>query len=179
MVTINELLDTHKILTHLSAELLQKKGKGYSGNNENTLANIELAKYCGLVENHNISVLVRLLDKFMKLVSATAQGNHTDFETVMETSADAINYIIINYLEWKRRINAPIVSHGLETPYIQADGDIPPPKFTQIEGEKVLELAMQETCTCKHPKRYHSDHKENRNSCNIMGCKCKGYIKNN
>lgn len=97
-ITQEQLFKLRKRLTDKSNELLKSKGNDYSGHiakeTQDTLFNLRVAAILGIVPNEVDSVLVRLSDKFMRLISLTRPGMEqqvTD-ESLEDTIVDIWNY---------------------------------------------------------------------------------------
>ena len=104
MTSVSDVLEAHKQLTELAACLVASKGHDYSGGgNEDTFANIRLAHHLGLVDTPQSSVLVRMGDKFSRLVPLRnpAHAAQVKDESAKDTVVDLINYAIYYYILYK------------------------------------------------------------------------------
>lgn len=134
MTSVSDVLEVHKQLTELAAGLVASKGHDYSGGgNEDTFANIRLAHHLGLVDTPQSSVLVRMGDKFSRLVSLRnpAHAAQVKDESVKDTVVDLINYAIYYYILYKEGAQklADIEAFGTHSLDIQIQAD------TGITGE--------------------------------------------
>lgn len=104
MATLEHVLAQHEALCADARALVSKKGADYNRQeqqNGDTLANMRVAANLGLVGNPCMSVLVRLLDKFMRLKSLCADPTAdpaVKAESVRDTIVDIINYAIYIYV---------------------------------------------------------------------------------
>ncbi|MBS1586965.1 MAG: hypothetical protein JSS82_15630 [Bacteroidetes bacterium] len=100
--TLEAVTELHKSLCAEALSLVEKKGADYNRSeqqNGDTLANLKMSAKLGLVETPAHGVLVRLLDKLMRLKSLCKPGEkpaNVD-EKVRDTVVDVINYAVYVY----------------------------------------------------------------------------------
>jgi len=102
MVTLEQVLAKHTEVCEQARSLIEKKGHDYNREQQeqkggDTLFNLTVAKILGIVKTTTQSILVRIGDKFMRLVSLTKDPSvnaKVADETVWETIRDNINYLI-------------------------------------------------------------------------------------
>ena len=83
----------HSALSDQARELTRAKGHDYSGE-EDTLANLKACERLGICSAET-GVLVRMCDKFMRLITLTACGEDNRAvrdETIVDTEKDLVNY---------------------------------------------------------------------------------------
>jgi hypothetical protein len=100
-ISVDQVLKIHNEITNRARELVEKKGRDYNRTaqlvNGDTLFNIKLAYYTGITESVCQGLLVRLSDKFARLVSLTKNPTRDlaiSSERVDDTIIDTINYSI-------------------------------------------------------------------------------------
>lgn len=91
-----------------SMSLIDQKGADYNRDQQNsgdTLFNLRVCELLGIVPSAEEGVLVRLSDKFMRLISLTKPGREAAVkdESVLDTVRDIHNYIDYLALMWLRR----------------------------------------------------------------------------
>lgn len=97
--SLDAVLALHERLCEEARELVERKGADYNRTeqaNGDTLANLKVAHRMGLVESPAHGVLVRLVDKLMRLKSLCKPGEqpaNVD-EKVRDTVIDVINYAV-------------------------------------------------------------------------------------
>lgn len=102
--SLAEVLEIRKELYEKSVALIAKKGHDYNRTQQDagdTLFNLKVCALLGIVDKPERGVLVRLSDKFMRLISlfdAEAANKNESFE---DTVVDVHNYI--DYLALMRR----------------------------------------------------------------------------
>jgi len=85
------------------AEIARKKGADYTNDNtDDPLANMALAKHLEVVPTVAHSILVRYLDKVMRMVTLTNRPPMVE-ETARDTVRDAINYAVYWLWEMEQR----------------------------------------------------------------------------
>lgn len=105
MTSIETVLKEHKAITQRAYDVVEKKGMDYARyqhKNGDTLANISNSKNWGIVDTVCQGLLVRLGDKFSRLISLTKDPKQNPMvkdEKVSDTIEDMINYLI--YLKIK------------------------------------------------------------------------------
>ena len=97
--TLEAIEQLHKDLCSEALALVSKKGADYNRTeqaNGDTLANLKMSAKLGLVESPAHGVLVRLLDKLMRLKSLCKPGEKpaNSDEKVRDTVVDIINYAV-------------------------------------------------------------------------------------
>lgn len=102
MPTLERVKELHKELTGDAFALIDKKGHDYNKdqqNNGDTLYNLRVAHLVGLVDSPQASVMVRICDKLMRMISLrnpTTAAEVKD-ESVRDTVRDLINYAVYYY----------------------------------------------------------------------------------
>lgn len=103
--TLDAVTKIHSALCADALALVAKKGADYNRAEQksgDTLANLKTAKRIGLVDSSCTAILVRIMDKIMRLKSLCKPGEkpaNTD-EKVRDTVVDVINYVIYLYILW-------------------------------------------------------------------------------
>lgn len=93
-----------------STALIDKKGADYNRDQQqagDTLFNLKVCEILGIVPSAEEGILVRLSDKFMRLISLTKPGREAQVkdESVLDTIADIANYVDYLGLLWRERKN--------------------------------------------------------------------------
>jgi hypothetical protein len=107
MSSLTKVLQTHKQLTSKAFALVARKGKDYNRKQQqsgDTLFNLSVSKLLGIVDYTTASILVRLSDKFMRLVSLTSNPKEQPeikSEKVEDTIVDMINYLVYLYVKYQ------------------------------------------------------------------------------
>ncbi len=105
MTSIETVLKEHKAICKKAFDIVEKKGMDYARYQHkkgDTLANISNSKNWGITDSICQGILVRLGDKFSRLISLTKNPKETPHikdEKVSDTIEDMINYLI--YLKIK------------------------------------------------------------------------------
>lgn len=105
MTSIKKVLREHRNICNNAYNIVEKKGMDYARDqhkNGDTLANISNSKNWGITDTVCQGLLVRLADKFSRLISLTKNPNENPMvndEKVSDTIEDTINYLI--YLKIK------------------------------------------------------------------------------
>lgn len=91
-----------------SMALIDKKGADYNRDQQNagdTLFNLKVCEIMGIVPSAEEGILVRLSDKFMRLISLTKPGREATVkdESVLDTINDTHNYLDYLGLIWQQR----------------------------------------------------------------------------
>ena len=87
--------------------MVEKKGADYNRKQQkdgDTLYNLSVAKQLDIVDTVTKSILVRLSDKMMRLVSLTGDPKvHAEVkdEKVSDTIEDSINYLVYLYCKYQ------------------------------------------------------------------------------
>src|SRR5690606_2362238 len=97
MITISDLEKLHKEICGEALALVSAKGHDYSGKSEDTFRNIRMAKLMGLVDKDSTSVLIRLTDKYNRMVSLNSADPAVKGESIRDTVIDLVNYAIYWY----------------------------------------------------------------------------------
>ena len=107
MTTLDKVLNEHKRLTGKAFDLVEIKGKDYNRKQQNegdTLYNMSVSKHLGITESISQGILVRISDKFMRLISLTTNPKETPAvtnEKVEDTIVDTINYLVYLYCKYE------------------------------------------------------------------------------
>ena len=104
MTTLDDVLKIHEETCDKARSIIEKKGRDYNRGmqDKDTLFNISVAPLLGIVDTIPQGILVRLTDKFMRLISLTKnpqENPEVTNESVNDTIEDTINYLI--YLKIK------------------------------------------------------------------------------
>lgn len=91
-----------------SMALIDRKGADYNRDQQNagdTLFNLRVCELLGVVPSTEEGILVRLSDKFMRLISLTKPGREAVIkdESVLDTIEDIHNYVDYLGLIWQQR----------------------------------------------------------------------------
>jgi hypothetical protein len=95
-VTVDEAMKVHRFFSNKSYNLIVKKGADYSGERKDTFFNMRLSTELGITDSVSQGVLVRLADKFARLINLSKKkgiGEVKD-ESIDDTGEDIINYTI-------------------------------------------------------------------------------------
>lgn len=98
--SLREVQKRHNELTKKAYDLVSKKGHDYNRTqqaNGDTLFNVKVAKNLGIVDTTTQSVLIRISDKMMRLISLTKDPTvraSIKQEKVEDTIVDMINYLV-------------------------------------------------------------------------------------
>lgn len=108
MPSLSEVLQFREDMHKKSMALIEKKGADYNRDQQqegNTLFNLHVCELLGIVESTEEGILVRLSDKFMRLISLTKPGREAAVkdESVLDTVVDVHNYIDYLALTWLLR----------------------------------------------------------------------------
>jgi len=105
MTKLNDVKIEHSKLCKNAYSMIEKKGADYNRKQQNdgdTLFNLTVAQRLGIVDTTCQSILVRISDKMMRLVSLTSDPTvkpEITNEKVSDTIEDMINYLV--YLSCK------------------------------------------------------------------------------
>lgn len=108
MATLEHVIKIHKELCDEARAIIEKKGHDYNRQQQHTgesLFNLKVAKLLGIVDTDTQSILVRMSDKMMRLISLTKDPSvvaSVKDESIRDTIRDLINYssyLYIVYLE--------------------------------------------------------------------------------
>lgn len=108
--TVDEVKAFRTQMFDSSMALIDKKGADYNRDQQNsgdTLFNLRVAEILGIVPSTEEGILVRLSDKFMRLISLTKPGREAQVkdESVLDTIRDIHNYADYLGLIWQKRRN--------------------------------------------------------------------------
>lgn len=107
-ISVEELLAYRKELFTKADALISKKGHDYNREQQesgDTLFNLRVCEILGIVPITERGILVRLSDKFMRLISLVQVGvaPKNQDEKIEDTVLDIINYASYLSLIWKKR----------------------------------------------------------------------------
>ncbi len=111
MTSIEKVLQEHKKICQHAYDIVESKGMDYarfSHLNGDTLANISNSKNWGITDSICQGILVRLGDKFSRLISLTKNPNENPAvsnEKVSDTVEDMINYLIYLKIKYEEERN--------------------------------------------------------------------------
>jgi hypothetical protein len=108
MPTLQEVLAFRKTMYEESTALIEKKGHDYNRVQQHagdTLFNLRVAELLHIVPTAERGILVRLSDKFMRLISLMDQGVEAsvDDESLQDTVRDIHNYVDYALMLWEER----------------------------------------------------------------------------
>ena len=108
MPSLEDVLKFRDEMYHCSIALVQRKGADYNRTQQDagdTLFNLQVAEMLGIVPTAERGILVRLSDKFMRLVSLMQPGVDpaVTSESLRDTVLDIHNYIDYALLLHERR----------------------------------------------------------------------------
>lgn len=111
MPSLEEVLAFRKQLHDDSTALIAKKGHDYNRTQQlagDTLFNLKVAELLGIVPTAERGILVRLSDKFMRLISLMEPGVEASVsgESVRDTVIDLHNYSAYALQLWEERRQA-------------------------------------------------------------------------
>jgi len=115
MTKLNDVKVEHSKLCKNAYAMIEKKGADYNRKQQNdgdTLFNLTVARRLGIVDTTCQSILVRISDKMMRLVSLTsnpAVKPEIENEKVSDTIEDMINYLV--YLSCKYKEERLEIKH--------------------------------------------------------------------
>lgn len=108
MPSLDQVLEFRKRMYEESTELIRRKGHDYNRKQQlsgDTLYNLRVAALMGIVETPEQGILVRLMDKMMRLSSlmtADVDAQVRD-ESVRDTVKDVHNYVDYALQMWEER----------------------------------------------------------------------------
>ena len=111
MSKLDEVIKVHRELCDEARAIIETKGHDYNRtqqNNGDTLFNLKVACLLGVVDSNTQSVLVRLSDKLMRLISLTKEPSvqaQVKDESVRDTIKDMINYATYLYVFYREAKN--------------------------------------------------------------------------
>ena len=107
MTSLKKVLKEHRRLCNNAYNMVEKKGADYNRKQQNdgdTLYNLSVAKQLDIVDTVTKSILVRISDKMMRLISLTSDPHVTPEvkdEKVSDTIEDTINYLVYLYCKYQ------------------------------------------------------------------------------
>jgi hypothetical protein len=122
--TVTEVKTFRTALFDKSMALIDRKGADYNRDQQeagDTLFNLRVCEILGVVPSTEEGILVRLSDKFMRLISLTKPGREAAVkdESVLDTIADIHNYVDYLGLIWQQRRTVPSTQNVVTTPYLR------------------------------------------------------------
>ena len=123
MTSLEKVLKEHKAICEKAYSVVESKGKDYSRTQHedgDTLANITNCKTLDITDSVCQGLLVRLSDKFSRLISLTRDPNVNPAvidEKVTDTIEDSINYLVylkIKYDEERSHKSQIIGTHRID-----------------------------------------------------------------
>ena len=111
MPSLDQVKQFRHAMYKKSASLIDRKGADYNRDQQqagDTLFNLRVAEVLGIVPSAEEGILVRLSDKFMRLISLAKPGRDAAVsdESVLDTIADIHNYADYLGLLWLQRREA-------------------------------------------------------------------------
>lgn len=108
MPTLEAVKKFRQEMFESSMALVEKKGADYNREQQlagDTLFNLKVAEVLGIVPTAERGILVRLSDKFMRLISLMQPGVEAEVkdESVRDTVRDVHNYIDYALMIWEER----------------------------------------------------------------------------
>ena len=108
MPSLERVITFRESMYKSSTDLIAKKGADYNRDQQNTgdtLFNLRVCEVLGIVPSTEEGILVRLSDKFMRLISLTKPGREAAVkdESVLDTIKDIHNYVDYLGLIWLER----------------------------------------------------------------------------
>lgn len=105
MPTLEEVLAFRRAMFDKSLALVKKKGADYNRDQQHkeALFNLKVSALLGIVPTSEVGVLIRLTDKLMRLISLMKTRDREPKvldESLLDTLADAHNYLDYAYLLW-------------------------------------------------------------------------------
>jgi len=107
MTTLKKVLKEHNRLCKNAYNMVEKKGADYNRKQQkdgDTLYNLSVAKQLDIVDTVTTSILVRISDKMMRLVSLTSDPKvnpEVKDEKISDTIEDTINYLVYLYCKYQ------------------------------------------------------------------------------
>ena len=107
MTTLKKVLKEHNRLCKNAYNMVERKGADYNRKQQkdgDTLYNLSVAKQLDIVDTVTKSILVRISDKMMRLVSLTGDPKvnpEVIDEKVSDTIEDTINYLVYLYCKYQ------------------------------------------------------------------------------
>ncbi len=107
MTDLEYVKQTHMKLCANAYDMIEKKGADYNRQQQNggdTLYNLTVSTVLGITDTTTQSILVRISDKIMRLVSLTKNPDtisEVKDESVQDTIEDTINYLVYLYCKYE------------------------------------------------------------------------------
>ena len=107
-IDVKRVVDFRTTMFHESVALIEQKGHDYNRQQQNggdTLFNLRVAEILGIIPTAERGILVRLSDKFMRLISLMEPGVEAEVkgESLRDTVRDIHNYLDYALLLWEER----------------------------------------------------------------------------
>lgn len=120
MAKLEDVIATHKEICDKARSVIEIKGKDYNRGQQDkdTLFNMAVCEILGITDTVTEGILVRLSDKFMRLISLTKnplENPAVKNESVRDTIEDTINYLVylwIKYEEARAEKDLPSLRNG-------------------------------------------------------------------
>lgn len=116
MPSLQLVQETHRQLCKEALDLVGKKGADYNRKQQlegDTLFNLKVAALLGIVQSAEGSVLVRVTDKLMRLISLTSpkelQKPEVEDEKIRDTIVDMINYLVYIFVLYDEKVKQNLV----------------------------------------------------------------------
>lgn len=154
MPSLSEVIEYRKRQFDQSMDLIAKKGADYNRDqqeNGDTLFNLRVCELLGIVPSTEEGILVRLSDKFMRLISLTKPGREAMVkdESVEDTIRDIHNYVDYLGLIWlQRRQSRGIAKVPLET--------LSGPTHARLSEDRRVDLIAKQERLDPNKAEYHS-----------------------
>lgn len=131
MPSLKEVEEFRASMHVSSMALIRHKGADYNRDQQegDTLFNLRVCEIMGVVGSTEEGILVRLSDKFMRLISLTKPGREAAVkdESVLDTIRDIHNYVDYLGLIWKQRREESKYDHGYRERESNASPQSPDP----------------------------------------------------
>lgn len=106
MPTVDEVIAFRKQMFEESMSLVESKGSDYNRRqqeNGDTLFNLRVSELMGIVPTAERGILVRMSDKFMRLISLMEPSATPKHESIRDTVKDLHNYSDYALMLWEER----------------------------------------------------------------------------
>jgi hypothetical protein len=125
-LSLERVLAFREAMFKSSVDIIARKGADYNRDqqqNGDTLFNLRVAEVLGIVPSAEEGILVRLSDKFMRLISLTKPGREAAVkdESVLDTIRDIHNYVDYLGLIWQERRQATTLKVGIQDGFERLD----------------------------------------------------------
>lgn len=100
-----ELFDLHNLLTSKAYDIMKAKNADYA-TDADVLCNLSQSERAGVCSTET-AIASRFLDKFTRLTNLTltpGKEAHVTDEAIDDTVCDAINYLVLWYVAYHRRL---------------------------------------------------------------------------